>query len=99
MRCQCLDRPHPGPMASQARHELVSTKKLCASRIVVHQERENASVGLGDSGSVVADAAGEKRQRTAALQDLAEIRTRREILATRLQLTQPPPSQPSPPLG
>jgi hypothetical protein len=27
--------PHPNPMASQARHELVSAQETCASRIVV----------------------------------------------------------------
>jgi hypothetical protein len=33
-------RPHPGPMASQARHESVAPKEVCASRNVVPQERE-----------------------------------------------------------
>ena len=36
-------RPHPGPMASQARHEIDAPNKLCASRNVVPQERENES--------------------------------------------------------
>ena len=33
-----LPTPHPGPMASQARHESVSRKELCASRNVVPVE-------------------------------------------------------------
>jgi RHH-type proline utilization regulon transcriptional repressor/proline dehydrogenase/delta 1-pyrroline-5-carboxylate dehydrogenase len=33
-------RPHPGPMASQARHESVSPQETCAPRNVVLQERE-----------------------------------------------------------
>ena len=32
-------RPHPGPMASQARHELVAPQEFCAPRTVVPQER------------------------------------------------------------
>jgi hypothetical protein len=36
-----IARPHPCPMASQARHKLVSPKELCASRNVVPQERVN----------------------------------------------------------
>src|SRR5271167_1988946 len=37
---ECLARPHPGPMASQARHEPVSPKGTIASRYVVPRERE-----------------------------------------------------------
>jgi len=33
-------RPHPSPMASQARHGAVAQIGTCASRIVVPQERE-----------------------------------------------------------
>ena len=42
MKSSKLDnvRPHPGPMASQARHESVSPQELCASRNMVPQERE-----------------------------------------------------------
>jgi hypothetical protein len=42
-------RPHPGPVASQARHELVAPQETCASRNVVPQEREMVS---GASGGV-----------------------------------------------
>jgi hypothetical protein len=36
-------RPHPNPMASQARHQFVSPKETSASRFVVPQERVSHS--------------------------------------------------------
>jgi hypothetical protein len=36
-----VDRPHPGPMASHARHQMSSPNEEIASRSVVPQEREN----------------------------------------------------------
>ncbi len=45
-RCRDNARPHPCPMASQARHELEAPQELCAPRNVVPQERENVAARL-----------------------------------------------------
>jgi site-specific DNA-methyltransferase (adenine-specific) len=41
----CVVRPHPNPMASQARHKSGAHQRTCASRIVVPQEREGFRAG------------------------------------------------------
>jgi hypothetical protein len=46
-------RPHPAPMASQARHESVAQIGTCASRIVVPLEREKESQALNKFIAVV----------------------------------------------
>ena len=73
-------RPHPNPMASQARHQSVSREGTSASRYVVPQERVKHRSLVGRFGAPVPSARErEKRQRTGAVQD-ADARTIRQAV-------------------